>query len=142
MPEDLAASGSEDGHQAAVFCWASMNVGKYPPLKYFHSIPNGGSRHIAEATKMVAAGLRKGVLDTFLPWPVRQLWSSLNPDGSYHGCYIEMKEASKRTHKNGGMTDQQVEFMLYCGAAGYFAKVCYGWTEARDTLIDYLEGKL
>lgn len=135
-PEQLAASGSEDGHQMALFCWAALNVAKYPALKWLHSIPNGGQRHIAEATKMVAAGLRGGVLDTFLP-----VWK-IGDRRVYHGCYIEMKREKHRNHKNGGCSEDQIEFMLYCGAAGYYCKVCYNWMEARDTLIAYLEGKL
>jgi len=131
-PEQLAASGTEDGHQAALFCWAATASREYYPLKYLHAIPNGGQRHIAEATKMVAAGLRKGVLDIFLPYSV----------GIYHGCYIELKIEKRKKEKNGGMSDAQIDFMMYCRAANYYCKVCYSWKEARDTLINYLEGKL
>jgi hypothetical protein len=139
MPEDLAASGSEDGHQAAVFAWAAMNVDKYPQLKWLHAIPNGGQRYIAEASKMVAAGLRKGVLDIFLPHG--QLCGE-NWGAYWHGCYLELKIESRRKQKNGGLTEEQIEFMEYCGQAGYYCKVCYGWIEARDTLVNYLEGRL
>lgn len=132
-PEQLAASsGSEDGNQMAVFAWAASMCGQYPQLKWLHAIPNGGSRNIAEATKMVAAGLRKGVLDIFLPWPHWQL----------HGLYIEMKVEKRRTEKNGGLTDEQIEFIEYATGAGYCCKVCYSWIEARDVVLLYLEGKL
>ena len=63
-PEQLAASGTEDGHQMAVFCWAANNYEQYPYLKWLHAIPNGGSRHIIEAGKMVAAGLRSRTNDS------------------------------------------------------------------------------
>lgn len=141
-PEDLAKSGSEDGHQAALFCWAADNVGKYPPLKWLHAIPNGGSRHIAEATKMVAAGSRSGVWDVFLPYPVRQPYYISVPDGGYHGIYIEMKKPNRRTHKDGGLSKEQLEFGRYAEAMGYFCAVCYTWEEARDILIRYLENKV
>jgi hypothetical protein len=131
-PESLSASGTEDGHQAALLCWAAMSVGKYPPLKWLYAIPNGGSRHIVEAMKMVATGTRKGILDLCLPYPIR--WN-------YHGCYIEMKDKKRRNHKDGGCSKEQLEFMEYLSAAGYYFKVCYTWIEARDALIDYMEGR-
>lgn len=126
-PEQLAASGSEDGHQAALFCWATDSVGKYPQLKYLFAIPNGGSRHIAEATKMVATGLRSGVPDIFLPWPSNTDWC---------GCFIELKVGKGKTSK------EQDEWLDALVSNGYFCEVCKGWIEARDTLIAYLEGKL
>ena len=125
-PEDLAKSGSEDGHQASLFCWSASAIEHYPQLKYLFAIPNGGSRHIAEATKMVATGLRTGVPDVFLPWP------NIN----WAGCWIEMKVGKNRTSK------EQENWIEYLTSAGYYCKVCYSWIEARDTLIAYLEGKL
>lgn len=130
-PEQLAASGTEDGHQAAIFCWAADSVGKYPQLKWMHAIPNGGSRHVAEATKMVAGGLRKGVLDIFLPYAIPQ---------KYHGLYLEMKIEKRRNEKNGGLTDEQIEFIDFATEANYACHVCYSWIEARDVILKYLEG--
>lgn len=137
-PEMLAASGTEDGEQMAVFCWAAGMCGQYPQLKWLHSIPNGGSRHIVEAGKIVAAGARSGVLDMFLPHMYMEGWNGRR----FNGCYIEMKVEKRRKHKNGGLEDDQVEFKNYAEAAGYYVAVCYSWTEARDVLINYLEGKL
>lgn len=136
-PEDLAASGSEDGHQMAVFCWSADSVGKYPELKWLHAIPNGGSRHIVEAGKMVAAGLRSGVWDMFLPLPIQTEWAK-----QYAGLYIEMKAEKRRKEKDGGLSKEQLKFRDYAISMGYYCKVCYNWIEARDTLIAYLEGKL
>ncbi len=137
-PEQLASSGSEDGHQAALFCWAADNVGKYPALKWLHAIPNGGQRHIAEATKLVATGTRSGVLDTFLPCAIAP-FSELT---HYHGLYIEMKKPEHRNRKNGGCSDDQIDFIEYATSAGYYCKVCYTWEEARDTILNYLESRL
>lgn len=134
--EQLAASGSEDGHQMAVFAWAASMCGQYPQLKWMHAIPNGGSRHIVEATKMVAAGLRTGVLDIFLP-----VWK-IGDRKVYHGLYIELKTEKRRNKKNGGLTDEQIEFIEYAESAGYYCKVCYNWIEARDIILNYLEGRL
>ena len=121
-PEQLAASGSEDGHQAALFCWAAANTAQYPQLKWLFAIPNGGSRHIAEATKMVATGLRKGVPDVFLPWP----------NYGYAGLFIEMKI------KEGKISKDQNEWINYLSNSGYKAIVCWSWEEAKKELLDYL----
>lgn len=129
-PEQLAASGSEDGHQAALFCWAADNVGRYPQLAWLFAIPNGGSRHIAEATKMVAAGTRKGVPDIFLPY------ASYNGTNGYYGCFIEMKVGKNKP------TEEQLEWIHHLIKEYYHCSVCYSWIEARDMLIAYLEGKL
>lgn len=130
-PEALAKSGSEDGEQAALFCWAADNVATYPQLEWLFAVPNGGQRHIAEATKFVATGLRKGVPDVMLP-----AYSN-----NYFGCWIEMKIEKHRTRKNGGCSDEQLKWHEYLRKAGYYVAVCYSWKEARDTLISYLEGK-
>lgn len=136
-PEDLAASGSEDGHQAALFCQAALSVGKYPQLKWLHAIPNGGQRHAAEASKLVATGTRGGVWDVFLPMPIQTEWAV-----QYAGLYIEMKKPERRNHKDGGLTKEQLEFGAYAERMGYFCAVCYTWEEAWAILVKYLEVKL
>lgn len=143
-PEMLAASGSEDGHQAAVMCWAADSVGKYPDLKWLHSIPNGGLRDKISAGKLKATGVKSGVWDIFLPKPMLKPFTI--PYNGFemwrHGCYIEMKKPIYRNRKNGGLSDEQVEFGKYAEAMEYYCKVCYTWEEAKDCLIAYLEGKV
>lgn len=137
-PEQLAASGSEDGNQSALFCWAALNTEQYPQLKNLFAIPNGGNRHIVEAIKFVGTGTRSGVPDTMLAWPLfNSFW-----DKKYHGLYIEMKKEIYRNRKNGGRSDEQIEWGNRLTDAGYCVRTCYSWIEARDTLIDYLEGRL
>lgn len=135
-PEQLAKSNSEDGHQAAVFCWAASVLTQYPQLEWMHAIPNGGSRNVAEATKLVATGTRAGVWDIFLPA------KSCTSYGVFFGLYIEMKAPAARNKKNGGLSDDQIKFGEYAEKAGYYCKVCYSWIEAKDALIAYLEGKV
>lgn len=127
-PEMLAKSGTEDSAQMALFAWAADNTATYPQLAWLFAIPNGGSRHIAEATKMVATGLRRGVPDVFLP--------SRTPGCIYAGCFIEMKVKNNKTSKD------QDKWIKYLTEAGYYCKVCYSWIEAKKTLVAYLEGKL
>ena len=132
-PESLV-NGSEDGEQMALFCWSALNVGKYPQLKWLYAIPNGGFRHIAEAAKFVATGTRAGVPDICLPA------QGLNIP--YLGCYIELKIEKRRKEKNGGCSQEQLDYLEYLSGAGYYCKVCYGWIEAKEALVNYLEGRL
>lgn len=135
-PEDLAGD-SEHSQQVALFAWAALSVGKYPALAYMFAIPNGGLRDMRTAVSLKAEGVRSGVPDIFLPYP-KERWLYK----WYHGCFIEMKKEKHRNHKNGGCSEEQLDFIAYAVSAGYYCKVCYTWTEARDTLIAYLEGKL
>lgn len=136
-PEMLASSGTEDGHQAALFCWCALSVGTYPQLKWIYSVPNGGQRHIVEATKFVATGLRSGVPDVCLPVGLEE-YSPVR----HQACYIEMKKEMYRSRKNGGCSEEQMHYIKYLRSRNYYAAVCYSWTEARDVLINYIEGKL
>lgn len=134
-PEQLTASGSEHGEQAALFCWAADSVGRYPQLAWMFAIPNGFFGDSGQKAKMKAEGLRSGVCDVFLPYAPP--WHN-----KYHGCFIEMKIERHRNTKNGGCSQEQLDFIKYITNAGYYCKVCYNWTEARDAIIAYLEGSL
>lgn len=144
-PEQLASSGSEDGNQMALFAWAALNTETYPQLKNLFAIPNGGNRHIVEAIKFVGTGTRSGVPDTMLAEAIQKRdYQGFGEAFSYgyHGLFIEMKKEMYRNRKNGGRSDEQIEWSNRLTAAGYYVKTCYNWIEARDTLIAYLEGKL
>ena len=127
-PEQLAANGSEDGHQLALMCWCALNQDQYPELKWLFAIPNGGSRHIAEATKLRAMGVKDGVPDLCLP--VKR--------GSWSALYIELKKPAKDKKKSGKTSNEQNEWITFLQSQGFGAIVCYGWENARDTLIAYL----
>lgn len=141
-PEDLAGD-SESSQQKALFLWAAQSVGKYPQLAYMFAVPNGFFATIAQKGKMKAEGLRNGVPDIFLPWAMRFCQQTYDAgEKKYAGCFIEMKIEKYRNRKNGGCSEEQIDFIQYAVTAGYYCKVCYNWMEARDTLIAYLEGKL
>lgn len=120
-PEQLCKSGTEAGHQAALFCWAASSG--IPELKWLFHIPNGGSRHIAEATKLKAMGVKRGVPDIFLPVRAK----------SFIGLWIELKKPIK-----GIVSNEQDEWLDYLAKQGYATRVCFGWMEARDCLLEYL----
>lgn len=123
-PEMLAASDTEDGHQLALMCWCADNFEKYPELKRLIHIPNGGSRNKAEAAKLKAMGVKSGFPDLFLP---------LHRDG-WSGLMIELKKP-----KGGIESNEQQEWIKFLRNENYNAHFCYGWEQARDMLITYLE---
>ena len=105
-----------------MFEWAAWNSKKYPELKMLHAIPNGGSRHPAEAINLKRQGVKAGVSDVFLPVSRK----------SYHGIYIELKT------KNGRLSLNQKEWIEAVRSEGYYAAVCYGMNEAVKLLSWYL----
>lgn len=129
-PEQLAGD-TEHSQQVALFSWAANNVGKYPVLEFLFAVPNGFYGSAEQKGKMKAEGLRSGVPDIML----------LHPIAPYFGCIIELKIESVKKNKNGGCSDNQISWITQLLAAGYYVSVCYGWEEARNMLIAYLEGK-
>jgi hypothetical protein len=119
-PEQLAKSGSEDGHQAALFCWAASSG--ISELKWLFHIPNGGSRHIAEASKLKAMGVKAGVPDIMLAIT----------RANFAGLFIELKKPK------GIISDQQHDWLEHLTCQRYATRVCFGWIEARDCLLEYL----
>ena len=161
-PATLAKSGTEHGHQAALFAYCAVAYlhgfdvadewskgGKLPQrspdappavpaLEWFHAIPNGGSRgddvksRKIRGAQLKAEGVRQGVADCFLPWP----------SGEWHGLYIEMKKPTERPKSEtakGGVSDEQRKFGEYAKRAGYGWVVCYDWEQAASYLRSYIE---
>lgn len=130
-PERLAASGSEHGHQAALFCWAAQSG--IPELKWLFAVPNGFFSDPGQKAKMKAEGLRDGVPDVWLPLPIQTSWGH-----SFPGLVIEMKTEKRRNAKNGGLEPEQVEWKDCLIGLGYQHHICYNWEEARDKLLAYI----
>ena len=117
---------SEAEEQEALINWADMSKGRYPQLSWLFHIPNGGSRHPVEALHLKRMGVKPGVPDLFLPYPVKP----------YHGLWIEMKS------QGGRPTALQKDWIEYLRSAGYAAYVCMGFSAAQDCLIRYIEGRI
>lgn len=138
-PDQLAGR-TEHSQQVALFAQAALHIYKYPQLKWLFAIPNANSH------KMVSEGVRAGVPDICLPYPkwTYRLPSVDNPTGKYMmylaGLYIELKIESRRTEKNGGCSQDQLEYLDYLNDAGYKAVVCYGWQDAWRVIEEYLNG--
>lgn len=117
---------SEAEEQEALMNWASMSRGKYPQLFWLFHIPNGGTRHPAEAVHLKRMGVKAGVPDLFLPFPVKP----------FHGLWIEMKSETGRA------TSLQRDWIEQLRLFGYAAYVCMGFKSAQDCLIAYLQGEI
>lgn len=157
-PDQLAKSGTEHGHQVALFAWCAVarlhgfdvaddwaagmgieaakssrtNRTPVDALEWFHAIHNQGHGDKVRGANAKAEGVRKGVADTFLPWP----------NAGWHGLYIEMKkpaEKPKSSTAKGGVSDEQAKFGEYARAVGYGFMVCYSWREAANALRSYIE---
>lgn len=117
----------EGEEQAFLFTWARFATQTYPELSLLFHIPNGGSRHPAEAVNLKRQGVRKGVPDIFLPVA----------RGGYHGLFVELKR------KNGGRVQaEQMNWIQELNAQGYLALVVRGGDRAIDLLTKYIKGEL
>lgn len=123
-PEQLAKPGTEHAHQCAVMCWCALHLKEYPVLKLLFAIPNGGERNIVVAARLKAEGVKSGVPDLMLPVARHSL----------HGLFIEMKEPTK-----GRLSPKQGEWQRDLEDQDYGVAVCYGWIEARNCLIAWLQ---
>ena len=113
----------EHVEQAHLFQWAVWQSGKYPELDLMYAIPNGGYRHHKTAAELKAEGVKAGVCDIFLP--VARC--------NKHGLYIEMKRT-----KGSKLSNSQKEFIAGVKEQGYAAAVCYGFEQAKDGIMSYL----
>ena len=115
---------SEHTEQVALFNWCKLMEGRHPHLALTFSIPNGGKRHIGTAKKLKASGTKAGIPDIFLPVANRH---------GKHGLWIELKVGKNKP------TENQLWWILCLRAEGYAVEVCYGFEEAKNTIIKYLE---
>lgn len=114
---------SEAEGQTAVITWAKYHEWQYPALRWLHHIPNGGSRHPAEAVTLKRMGVKAGVPDLCLPFSSH----------GYHGLYIEMKS------EKGRVTALQKEWLEGLSKNGYKTVVCFSAESAISELESYLQ---
>jgi hypothetical protein len=115
---------TEAQEQIALFEWAQLQSGKHPELSLLYHIPNGGSRHPAEARNLKAQGVKAGVPDICLPVP----------RGGCHALYIELKR-----YKGSVVSPEQTDWMNALKDQGYAVALCYGWEVAVEVILGYLE---
>ncbi len=120
-PDQIAKAGTEHSHQVALFVWAQQSG--IPELKWMFAIPNGGQRTTITGAKLKAEGVKPGVPDIFLPIGL----------DSFKGLWIELKKP-----KTGIVSEEQNKWLAFLTEEGYATRVCFGWEEARNALLDYL----
>ena len=133
-PERLASSGTEIGHQKALFCWARNPriQSQYPDLYWLFAIPNGAIRHKAVALELKASGVKRGVSDMCL----------LVRRGNYPCLWIELKLPKRSDGRAAtNANPEQNAFGLHAKSQGHAWAVAKGWEAARDIIIQYLEWK-
>lgn len=113
----------EHAEQVALIGWARcQRINGRPITDFLAAIPNGGARHPAVAAKLKAEGVKSGVSDLFLAYPV----------APYCGMWLELKA------RGGRLTDAQREWIETMRSVGYFAICCVGFDEARVAIERYL----
>ena len=130
-PEQIAKT-SEHSHQAAFFCWCQQNKECYP-LQFAFAIPNGGERNKREASRLKVEGVRKGVPDVFLPYPIK-----LTTSEARAGLWLEFKKPGTEKLKTGGASPEQKRYQEYLLSCGYEHKLVYSWLQAVTETIDYI----
>lgn len=113
---------TEAGTQEILFNWLQYQLKEYPELELLYHIPNGGKRDKATAIALKRQGVKAGVPDLCLPVA----------RNGFHGLYIELKVGKNKP------TSNQKEWIEKLTAQGYYVAICYGWSEAAERLIWYL----
>lgn len=125
----------EDAEQKALIQWADMTRFPTAPASggdkigdHLFAIPNGGWRGRIEAARLKGLGVRAGVSDLFLAFPV----------GKFAGFFIEMKAQEPHDSRVSG---PQAAFLGLMASVGYGVTVCRGWDIAKDDIQVYLAGQ-
>jgi hypothetical protein len=145
-PASLIKGDEEDEHQAAVIQWRALNIRLLPHIMRLHHIPNGAAyssqgdqrTRMIRGARMKAQGVQAGVLDLCLPLPMKLLPNGPQAPVIYFaGLYIEMKKPGVRNHRNGGASDDQMDWIKYLNEVGYKAVICHSWREACIAILAY-----
>lgn len=130
-PEMLAASGSEHGHQCAIFQWLALGQNQSATMKVIQAmafaVPNGGAREAHVGAAMRAEGVKPGIPDIVLP---------LRRSG-YGGLWVELKLPGREREKAGGRSPAQVTWHERLAREGYAVVLAYGWQAACWALVAY-----
>jgi hypothetical protein len=125
----------EDIHKAVVE-WADRQAAAEPALEMLFHVPNGGSRHIAEATKLKAMGTRQGVPDLLLPVPRLGGHDKACERIEYNGLALELKSPSGR------LRPEQLWWLKRLKGQGWAVAVAWSFAEAHHLLQRYLDGAM
>jgi hypothetical protein len=111
----------EGQEQTFYFTWVNSSLEAEVAELIWHPA-NGGARSKGEAGKLKAQDVRAGVPDIVIDLSV----------GKYHGGRLELKVA------DGSASIAQVRRLIRYVELGFFARICVGWHELRDSTLEYL----
>ncbi len=111
---------SEHDIQVSLMQWLKLKHPYAESLTY--ATPNAAKRTPRQGAYMKAEGLKAGVPDICMALP----------KGEYGGLYIELKK------EGGRATVAQNEWLDRLSNAGNKAVLCVGFTEAANTIDEYL----
>lgn len=133
---DYRPVASEHNEQATFFDWLlKTRIGVNPEVHpLFFAVPNGA--HLAgdkyqrarAMNVLKAEGLTPGVSDTLF----------LSGRGGFLGLALEFKKTTEKAKRDGGVSDNQQEFLRVVRMEGYQAAVAYGSEEAEKIVTNYL----
>lgn len=113
---------AETLEQIALIDWARF----HPILKHLlFAIANGDLRDKFTAKTLKRMGVKAGIPDLFLAWPVVP----------WHGLFIEMKSKAKSAK----LSEKQIEMMGHLQGAGYLCVCAKGFDMAKKLIEDYLK---
>lgn len=118
---------TEHAEQSALIQWATLASATIPELLHLFAIPNGGWRHPVTAARLQAEGVSPGVPDLFLAWPAH----------GAPGLFVEMKR-----RVGGRLSPAQALWRERLTKCGYRVRVCKGWEEAKEAIVNYLKGEI
>lgn len=110
---------SEDDEQRQLIQWCRTD----PRLQFLFHIPNENTAGIKWGIRNRQLGVKSGVPDLMLPIPAK----------GYHGLFVEMKTA------HGKLSENQKKWLSALEIFGYRAVVAYGWQDAKNKIVEYLE---
>ena len=110
---------SEDDEQRQLIQWCRTD----PRLQFLFHIPNENTAGIKWGIRNRQLGVKSGVPDLMLPIPAK----------GYHGLFVEMKTA------HGKLSENQKRWLSALKTFGYRTVVAYGWQDAKNKIVEYLE---
>jgi len=128
----------EHNEQKMVIVWCELNKKLYPCLDRIYAIANGGDRHLLVAMKLKKEGVKAGMLDLCLPWPLE--FDQMDDIPLYFKCglYVEMKALPKQPSK---VSPKQKEWIKYLLAVGYEVHIAWSADEAIRIIKNYVNSE-
>lgn len=117
---------TESQIQCAIIDWAhTVKVSSYRLSDFLIKISNEGKRGFFTAKKMKKEGLKKGVSDLFLAFPIRG-------NAVICGLWLEIKS------KKGRLSIPQMEWITLMQIVGYQGEIVFSVDEGIQAIKDYL----